>query len=147
MESLRQLGLFSLAERRLDRELIATYTSFKRSYKDNSAKLFSAVEDKNKGLMAANGVERLAFDISLPGKFFLALSPFPREALGCRAPGICKTQLDKAVADLISCWLWDIGLQTSRCPFQPRFLSSPPLSVKVVAYHITWCLAFSLPFP
>lgn len=42
-ERLRELGLFSLADRRLDGELTATYIRLKGSYKGNRDKFFLTV--------------------------------------------------------------------------------------------------------
>ena len=66
-DRLRELGLFSLEERRLRGDLIAAFQDLKGAYKQERSLLFGRVDNSRIG---GNGLEEGRFRLDIRGNFF-----------------------------------------------------------------------------
>jgi len=104
-ERLRELGLFSLEERRLWGDLIAAFQYVKRAYKKAGGGLFTrAWSDRTRG----NGFKRKErrFRLDVRKKFFTVwvVRPWhrlPREAVAATSLAVFKARLDGALSNLV----------------------------------------------
>ena len=128
-ERLKELGLFSLQERRLQGDLIVAFQYLKGAYKQEMVHLFTRV-DSNKTRGNGFKLRQGRFKLDIRRKFFTQRvvthwNRVPKEAVDAPSLEAFKARLDVALGSLV-CWLATLhiagGLKLNdHCgPFQPR---------------------------
>ena len=103
---LRQLGMFSLQNRRLQRDLIAAFQYLKWSYRKEGDRLFSRVcGDRTRGNVLSN-IEEGRFRLDIRKKSFTARvvrnqNRLPSDVIDVPSLEAFKVRLDKALGNLI----------------------------------------------
>jgi len=104
-ERLRELGLFSLEERRLQGDLIAAFQYLKGAYKKDGDKLFSRAccdTTRSNGFKLREG----RFRLDIRKKFFTVGvvkhgNGLPREVVNAPSLKTFKARLDRALSNLV----------------------------------------------
>jgi len=110
-KSLRELGLFSLETRRLQRDIIVAFQYLKGAYKKAGEGLFTrACSDRTRG----NGfkLKESRFRLDIRKKFFTMMvvrcwNRLPREVVDAPSLEAFKARLDGALSNLV--W-WNVSL-------------------------------------
>jgi len=133
-ERVRELGLFSVEERRLQGDLIVAFQCLKRAYRKDGDKHFSGACCNR---MRGNGflLEENRFRLDIRKKFFTLRvvrlwHRFPREAVAAPSLAVFKARVDGALSNLV--W-WKVslplkggfGLGDLQGPFQPKPFYDP----------------------